>query len=138
LARRDLSVAEARVRLVEAGVPQRQIESSITEALRRRWLDDRRLAARVVEKMLARPVPPSLDRIDEQLARRQVEPKIRQEVLGTIEPAELERRLGDWLRENSGRTPLRTLYGRLVRAGHDPEKVAPLLERFESRSDDGA
>ena len=136
LARRDLSVAEAKARLAHAGVAEGPAEQAVASALACGYLDDARLAERLVEKELARRPPPAPELVRERLEAR----GLAREIAAAAVRARADREtvaalVAEYVRAERGRSPARRILGRLARLGHEPETVEALLG--DRDADDG-
>ena len=128
LARRDLSVEEARARLAASGVAGPKVEDTVRWAVSAGYLDDAKLAAAVVEKELARKPPPAAELIVEKLRGRGIAAEVAaQAVRANADRDTIAARVDGYVRSMRGRIPLARLAGRLARAGHSPETVEALL-----------
>lgn len=124
LARRDLSVAEAAAKL--AG--QSDAPALIAEAVRAGFLDDARLAARIVEVELARTPPPGPAGLRAKLEARRIDAAALDAALAAVDPAELAGRARAWLRaELAAGVPARKAAAKLARTGHAPESIEDWL-----------
>lgn len=124
LARKDLSVAEARVLLADTG----EVEEALARALDRKWLDDERLAARLLERALAKVPPLAPAAITEMLTARGLAAELVARLQARADEAP-RRRLRRYVEaQRRLATPAR-LAGRLGRAGWEPEEVEEELVR---------
>lgn len=137
LARRDLSEAQARLRLLALGVAPAAVDEAVAWAFSCGYLDDAKLAARLVERELARKPPPAAELVSDRLEARGLPREVvAQAVRAGVDSGAIATRVADYVRTMRARLPARRLYGRLVRAGHAPESVSAWLEsagQYEDR-----
>jgi len=131
LARCDLSCAEARSKLLSQGVSPVEIDETISLALSRRFLDDRRLAENLLAKALSRLPPAGRTWIESRLDQRGIPRDIWEPLVGSAwNPEEASLRLREYVRTCSSRVAPATLFSRLTRAGHSPEEVREVFSHL--------
>jgi SOS response regulatory protein OraA/RecX len=124
LAYRDLSVSEARARLVQKGLSPEQVEAVIGWGRRRGYLDDARLVRDVADRAMGKEPPPSADRLRELLERRGFAAEVQAAEVARAcgSPGELSQRLASYVASCDLKGARRqTIFARLLRAGHAPE-----------------
>lgn len=130
LARRDLSIAEARERLAAAGVDASAVEATVAWGQECGYLDDARLTERLVERELAKAPPPAAELIQAKLEGRGLDAAlVATAVRSGADAQALAARALSWVIAVRGRVAVRKLYARLVRVGHEPEVVTDWLAK---------
>jgi hypothetical protein len=119
LARRDHTEVEARQRL-SGSFDEAAVEDALVRGRRSGWLDDARLAERVIERLLAKKPPLARARIASDLAARGLS--------GDLAAVDDHARVMAYLAVEKRRAPAARLFGRLVRAGHEPERLSEAFE----------
>lgn len=128
LARRDLSVAEAREKLGRAGADAAAVEDVVARAAAAGYLDDAKLAEHVVERELTRVPPPAAEWLEAKLEARGFALEVaRAAVRARADRDTVAALVAAYVRRERARTGARRIYGRLVRLGHAPETVEALL-----------
>lgn len=134
LARRRLSEAELRARLAARGYPEGDADAAVARLRELGHLDDRALAADVVDGLRARGLA-GAGRISAELRRRGLE-----SARPVAEVADLRCAVDLHLARAGGRRDLRTyrrVYNALLRAGFEPDAIQEALDaRFPDVSRD--
>ncbi len=141
VARRPLTVAELRDRLLERGHVEGEVERAIARLLETGILDDRRLAAHFIVTRSAR-LGHGRARLLRDLGRRGVDPRVAREAWdrsvrqGDVDPdAHLRGEIAKRVEAAGGRLEeraYRRVYNSLLRAGCEPGAVESALQPYRA------
>lgn len=133
---RDVSVAEARLKLARLGVAEAQAAAAIRWACASGYLDDAKLAARLVERELARKPPVAPARIAAVLRSRGIQDDVAGPAVRAGAPREVVREaVARWVAGAGAKLAPRRLATRLMRAGHGAEEVADLVASVRAQDE---